>query len=113
MSGRLPRLSPRPPYGRLTIRRARLISHFAASFDLVKLPKLKTPFSADLERPTNVRTKVVIAAALAGQVEPRAGDVRGSSVAEIGRLGLGWRRVQAMKVSLGVVTANGIQYAFP
>jgi hypothetical protein len=80
---------------------------------LVKLPKLKTPFSADLERPTNVRAKVVIAAALAGQVEPRAGDVHGSRVAEISRLGLGWRRVQAMKVSLGVVTANGIQDAFP
>src|SRR5437868_834266 len=33
-------------------------------------------------------------------------------VSEIGRLSLGWRRVQAIKVSLGVVTANGVQDAF-
>ena len=70
---------------------------------------LKTPFSADLEGPANVRAKVVIATAVIGQIEPRAGDIHGFTVCEIRRSGALGRCVKAMEVGFGVVTANWMQ----
>ena len=73
---------------------------------------LKTPFSANVKRPTNVGTKVVIAATLIGQIKPRARSIHCFTLREIGNLGLAWRRVQATKVGLGVVATHRMQDAF-
>ena len=77
-----------------------------SSSNFVQFPKLRTPFTADLERPTNIRTKVVIATALVGLIEPRAWSIDRFSMAEICRLGCGWCGAQTLMVGYGVFTAN-------
>ena len=73
---------------------------------MVQFSKLRTPFTADLKRPANIRTKVVIATALVGLVEPRARSIDRSNVAEIGRLGCGWCGAQTLMVCCRVFTAD-------
>ena len=73
---------------------------------MVQFSELRTPFTADLERPTNFRTKVVIATAIVDLIEPRARSIDRSNVTEIGRLGCGWCGAQTLIVGCGVFTAN-------
>src|SRR5262245_58861032 len=81
-------------------------SAVVSSPNLVQFSKLRTPFTADLERPANIRTKVVIATTLVGLIEPRARSIDRSNVAEICRLGCGRCGAQTMMVGFGVLTAN-------
>src|SRR5262245_40774952 len=76
------------------------------SLNLVQFSKLRTPFTADLERPANIRTKVVIATALVSLIEPRARSIDRCHVVEICRLGCGWCGAQTLMVGYGVFTAN-------
>jgi len=93
-------------HDRCTDESSRIPFCVVSSSNLVKFPSLRTPFTADLERPTHIRTKVVIATALAGLVEPRAGRIDCSNVAEICRLGCGWCGAKTMMVRCGVFTTN-------
>src|SRR5262245_62227417 len=74
--------------------------------DLVQLPKRRTPLAADLECPANLRSKIIIAAAPIGSIEPSTWCIDSSNVLEISRSGRVWRGAQAIKVSCGVFTAD-------
>jgi hypothetical protein len=78
----------------------------------MKFPKLRTPLATDLKRPTNVWSKVIIAAAPTSCIKPRTRSIDRSTVLKVSRLGRGWCVVQATKVGCGVFTTNRNQPAF-